>query len=269
MYSIDINFLNDRPDYKPPDINIPRPQPGISPAAARLPFLLGGAAVAVAALGSAGGWWWIINTKNTQLQAEIAKLESESGLLEAEVKKVQELENKTKQYNDQTKFFTSIFNTSVKPVSSLIDELSTILPPGVQISQINQTLAKAEGENIQSKTPWGIIQQKIEITGLSPSFAEVNDLLLTIKNSPFFNAKETTLVKAELIDIPIQVTWTGIGTAPENLTPKVVEYTIATTASNVLASEIIPDLQRTNAQGLLSRLNRLQQLGVKLNDSSK
>ncbi len=189
MYSIDINFLNDRPDYKPPDINIVRPQTNKNDAAARLPFLIGGAAVAVAALGSAGGWWWIINTKNTQLQAELTKLESESGLLEAEVKKVQELESKTKQYNDQTKFFVSIFNTSVKPVSSLLEDLSSILPPGVQISRISQNLQQAEGDNIQTQTPWGVVQQNLEITGLSPSFAEVNDLLLVLKNSPFFNEK--------------------------------------------------------------------------------
>lgn len=269
MYSIDINFLNDRPDYKPPDINLVRPQTNKNDAAARLPFLIGGAAVAVAALGSAGGWWWIINTKNAQLQAELTKLESESGLLEAEVKKVEELEGKTKQYNDQTKFFTSIFNTSVKPVSSLLDDLSSILPPGVQISRISQTLKKAEGDNIQNQTPWGVIQQNLEITGLSPSFAEVNDLLLILKNSPFFNEKETALVAAELVDIPIEVEWTGIGEEPENLTPKVVQYTITTSATNVLASEIIPDLQRTNAQGLLTRLGRLQQLGVKFNDTSK
>ena len=185
------------------------------------------------------------------------------------MKKVEELENKTKQYNEQTKFFTSIFNTSVKPVSSLLDELSSILPPGMQLSQISQTLKPAEGENIQANTPWGVISQDIEITGLSPSFAEVNDLLLILKSSPFFNEKETALVEAELIEIPIQVEWTGIGDAPENLTPKVVQYKISTKATNVLASEILPDLQRTNAQGLLSRLNRLQQLGVKFDDTSK
>ncbi|MBD2542762.1 MULTISPECIES: PilN domain-containing protein [Planktothricoides] len=267
MYSIDINFLNDRPDYKPPDIS--KPIPGKQTSTASLPFLIGGAAVAVAAICSAGGWWWIVTTKNAQLQAEITKLESESGLLEAEVKKVEELENKTKQYNEQTKFFTSIFNTSVKPVSSLLDELSSILPPGMQLSQISQTLKPAEGENIQANTPWGVISQDIEITGLSPSFAEVNDLLLILKSSPFFNEKETALVEAELIEIPIQVEWTGIGDAPENLTPKVVQYKISTKATNVLASEILPDLQRTNAQGLLSRLNRLQQLGVKFDDTSK
>ncbi len=268
MYSIDINFLNDRPDYKPPDIT-KKPVGGSKTPPASLPFLIGGAAVAVAAIGSAGGWWWIINTKNTQLQAELTKLESESGLLEAEVKKVEELEGKTKQYNDQTKFFTSIFNTSVKPVSSLLDDLSSILPPGVQISRISQTLKQAEGENIQTQTPWGTIQQNIEITGLSPSFAEVNDLLLILKDSPFFNEKETALVAAELVDIPIEVEWTGIGERPENLTPKVVEYTITTSATNVLASEMLPDLQRTKAQGILSRLGRLEQLGVKFNDTSK
>ncbi len=76
-------------------------------------------------------------------------------------------------------------------------------------------------------------------------------------------------MEAELVDIPIEVEWTGIGEAQENLKPKVVQYKITTSATNVLASEMLPDLQRTNAQGLLSRLIRLQQLGVKFNDTSK
>lgn len=161
MYSLDINFLNDRPDYKPPE---PSRAVGTSTsanvAAARLPFLIGGMAVGVAAIGSVTGWWWVINSKNAQLQAELAKLEGESGLLAAEVKKVENLEAETKQYEEQTQFFASIFDTSVKPLSSLLQELSSILPPGVQISTINQTLSQAEGDDVQAKTPWGVIKQK-------------------------------------------------------------------------------------------------------------
>lgn len=272
MYSLEINFLNDRPDYKPPE---PRKAPvsggavGSNVAAARLPFLIGGMAVGVAAIGSVMGWWWVINSKNTRLQAELTKLEGESGLLSAEVNKVNELEAKTKQYETQTQFFASIFDTSVKPVSSFLQELSDILPPGVQISSIDQKLEQAEGDEVQSKTPWGVVKQNIEITGLSPTFAEVNDFVLMVKQSSFFNENETQLTKAELVDIPIEVEWKGKGEEPEDLIPQVVEYTITTSATNVLASEMLDDLQRTRADGLLTRMAMLQQLGVISNDTSK
>jgi type IV pilus assembly protein PilN len=270
MYSLEINFLNDRPDYKPPEPSkASGAAPGANVAAARLPFLIGGIAVGVAAIGSVMGWWWVINSKNARLEAELTKLEGESGLLSAEVKKVNDLEAKTKQYETQTQFFASIFDTSVKPVSSLLQELSDILPPGVQISSIDQKLEQAEGDDVQSKTPWGVIKQNIEITGLSPSFAEVNDFMLMLKESSFFNENETQLTQAELVEIPIDVEWKGKGEEPEDLKPKVVQYKITTSATNVLASEMLGDLQRTNANGLLTRMARLQQLGVISNDSSK
>lgn len=270
MYSLDINFLNDRPDYKPPEPSkAVGASSGANLAAARLPFLIGGMAVGVAAIGSVMGWWWITNSKNAKLQAELTKLQGENGLLEAEVKKVDNLEAKTQQYETQTQFFASIFDTSVKPISSLLAEMSDILPPGVQISSINQTLAQAEGDDVQAKTPWGVIKQNIQITGLAPSFAEVNDFVLMLKQSPFFQENDTQLIQAELVDIPIQVEWRGRGDEPEDLIPKVVEYTISTSATNVLASEMLGDLQRTKAEGLLTRMARLQQLGVIDNDTSK
>ena len=206
MYSLEINFLNDRPDYKAPEPSkAGGGASGSNLAAARLPFLIGGMAVGVAAIGSVMGWWWVINSKNARLQAELTKLENESGLLGAEVKKVNDLEAKTKQYETQTQFFASIFDTSVKPLSSLLQELSDLLPPGVQISNINQNLAQAEGDDVQGKTPWGVIKQNIEITGLSPTFAEVNDFVLMVKQSSFFNENETQLTQAELVEIPIEV----------------------------------------------------------------
>lgn len=270
MYSLDINFLNDRPDYKPPEPSkAVGASSGANVAAARLPFLMGGTAVGVAALGSVLGWWWVIDSKNAKLQAELTDLTNQSGLLAAEVKKVENLEAKTQQYETQTQFFASIFDTSVKPISSLLAEMSDILPPGVQISSINQTLAQAEGDDVQPNTPWGVIKQNIEITGLAPSFAEVNDFVLMLKQSPFFQDNDTQLIEAELVDIPITVEWRGRGDEPEDLVPKVVEYTIKTSATNVLASEMLDDLQRTRADGLLSRMARLQQLGVIDNDSSK
>ena len=271
MYSLDINFLNDRPDYKPPEPSKAVGASSLDPniAAARLPFLIGGMAVGVVGISSVMGWWWVTNSKNSQLQAELTKLEGESGLLDAEVKKVENMEAKTKQYETQTQFFASIFDTSVKPLSSLLEELSYILPPGVQISTINQTLEQAEGEDVQTQTPWGVIQQNIQITGLSPTFAGVNDFLLILKQSPFFNENDTALIKAELVQIPIEVEWRGKGEEPEDLIPEVVEYTITTSATNVRASEMLTDLQRTKADGLLTRIGRLQQLGVISNDSSK
>lgn len=270
MYSLDINFLNDRPDYIPPKpVSSSGAAPGANVAAARLPFLIGGTAVGIAAIGSVMGWWWVTNSKNAKLQAELNQLESESGLLAAEVKKVNDLEAKTKQYETQTQFFASIFDTSVKPVSSLLQELSDILPPGVQISSINQNLAQAEGDDIQSQTPWGVIKQNIEISGLAPTFADVNDLVLMVKQSAFFNETETQLTQAELVEIPMEVEWKGPGEEPEDLAPKVVQYRITTSATNVLASEMLGDLQRTNADGLLTRMARLEQLGVINNDSSK
>ncbi len=257
MYSLDINFLNDRPDYKPP----PPPKRDITSQGPV--FLMAGSAVGVAIPALVAGMWFVINSENQKLTNEKTELESRSGALEAQVKKVAQINAQTKQYETQSQFFGSIFDTSVKPLSALMEELGSRLPAGVQITAIKHDLEQVKPEELQPDSPWSAVKQKMEIEGVARSFDEVNQFVLTLKKSPFLKSEETELVSATLVQNPIKIEPLEDQKVPENLElPKVVQYKINTIASNVRGSSILKDLERAGDLGVVSRIKILQQQGV-------
>ncbi|MCT7956568.1 PilN domain-containing protein [Laspinema palackyanum] len=265
MYSLEINFLNDRADYKPPVV---KKAPGAT-SRQQTTMLIGGMAAGISAIAVVMGGWFVVNNQNTELKGQLANLESQSGSLGAQVQEVEAINAEIQQLNTQITFFANIFNTSVKPMSALLQELRDRLPPGVQVANLNHTIEQTPPEEIQASSPWTKVKQKIQIRGYAKTFDDVNDFVLTLKRSPFFNESQTQLIDATLVDNPVAVecdpSFQGqqVTCPPTDFQlPKVVEYNINATVSNVLASEILADLQRTRAEGLTTRINSLEQQGV-------
>jgi type IV pilus assembly protein PilN len=265
MYSLEINFLNDRADYKPP---VPKPSTSQT-SRQQMTMLIGGMAAGVSAIAVVMGGWFVVNNQNTELKGQLANLENQSGSLGAQVQEVEAINAEIQQLNTQITFFANIFNTSVKPMSALLQELRDRLPPGVQLETLNHQIEEAPPEEIQASSPWTKVKQNIEIRGYAKTFDEVNDFVLSLKRSPFFNDSQTQLIDATLVDNPVQVecdpSFQGqqVTCPPTDFQlPKVVQYNINATVSNVLASEILADLQRTRAEGLTTRINLLEQQGV-------
>lgn len=265
MYSLEINFLNDRADYKPP-----APRPSTSQTSRQqTTMLIGGLAAGVSAIAVVMGGWFVVNNQNTELKGQLANLENQSGSLGAQVQEVEAINAEIQQLNTQITFFANIFNTSVKPMSALLQELRDRLPPGVQLVNLNHQIEEAPPEELQASSPWTKVKQTIQIRGYAKTFDDVNDFVLSLKRSAFFNDSQTQLIDATLVDNPVQVecdpSFQGQqATCPPTdfQLPKVVEYNINATVSNVLASEILADLQRTRAEGLTTRINLLEQQGV-------
>lgn len=116
--------------------------------------------------------------------------------------------------------------------------------------------------------PADVPTTKIEITGTAKSFEEVNNFMLTLKQSAFFNPDETQLVNADLGAV------TPLATAPtldgkiatvepikvkKMELPRVVNYKIQTSIKRVPAADLIGELERKGAVGLVARLKSLQQ----------
>jgi type IV pilus assembly protein PilN len=112
---------------------------------------------------------------------------------------------------------------------------------------------------------------KLNITGTAKSFDEVNNFILTLKQSAFFNPDETQLTTATLTE-PVTLTPVSAagqpvaGQASVKLTklqiPKVVKYEIQTTLKRVPAADLMRELERKGAVGLVARLRSLQQQQV-------
>ncbi len=126
--------------------------------------------------------------------------------------------------------------------------------------------------------PADVPTSKIEIVGTAKSFEEVNNFMLTLKQSAFFNPDETQLISAVLNK---SVTPLTTNVSPENSgqsispaeqiakdkvaklsLPKVVEYKIQTSIKRVPASDLMRELEQKGAVGLVTRLRSIQQQQV-------
>ncbi len=110
---------------------------------------------------------------------------------------------------------------------------------------------------------------KLDITGTAKSFDEVNNFVLTLKQSSFFNPDDTQLRSATLGTapaLPKPAAPSGT-TRPAELRnfelPKVVQYNIRTSLRRTPAADAIRELERKGAVGLVTRLRSLQQQAIK------
>ncbi len=123
--------------------------------------------------------------------------------------------------------------------------------------------------------PADIPTAKIDITGTAKSFEEVNNFILTLKQSAFFSPDETQLLSAGLMPAVVLTKTTPVNTptgatGTQNISdkvtrlelPKVVEYKIQTSLKRIPAADLILELERKGAVGLVTRLRSLQQQQV-------
>ncbi|HBW56447.1 MAG TPA: fimbrial assembly protein, partial [Oscillatoriales bacterium UBA8482] len=106
---------------------------------------------------------------------------------------------------------------------------------------------------------------KLEISGVANSFTQINDFVLLLNQSPFFNGEKTKLISAKLEENPTQLVSKPASRDVGNIKPQlqsVVKYTIETNLSRTTASELLPELQSKGALGLVNRIKTLQEKGV-------
>lgn len=258
MYNLDINFLNDRPEYRPDSGKSPRAKaaPG-----SMVPLFLGVAAgvflpAVVAVL------WLILQNKNAELQAQSAELDAKLGELRAADEKVAAINAQAGQITTETNALATVFN-QIKPWSAMLQDIRDRIPVGVQIDTIQQADPVAPTpENPNPPTT-------VTISGIARSFNDVNDFLLTLQKSPFLKAEQTQLVSADLRDNPTQLEvqqpaagQSGASNTVQVKLPQVVVYKIQTSLSDVPASDLLRELERKGAVGLVTRIRTLQQKGV-------
>lgn len=273
MYSLDINFLNDRPEYKPEGA---RQKTRAVPTDSKRPLFIG-AAVAVALLAAAGGSLLFLQAQNASLEQRQSELDSQLGDLTAKQKQIADINGQTKQIKDETGALASVFNL-VKPWSAMMQEVRDRIPPGVQILTIAQSTPSNQPTPQPSPSPSAGAAAPavappasvLQITGIANSFNDVNDFLLVLQKSNFLKAENTKLVKATLQKEAVRVEPARLqNTQQPTLNadqlpqlPKQVEFQIETALSDVPASDLLRELDRKGAVGLVTRIEDLQRKGV-------
>jgi type IV pilus assembly protein PilN len=257
MYSLDVNFLTDR--------NLELKGPTTAPTAdgpslqQQLPIYIGAGVMVVLPL-LAGLSLLFVGWQKEQAQANIQTLEAELAKLNAQNKKIQEIQGKTKTIDDDIGGLVGVFN-QIKPWSAILQDLTDQTPATVQISGIQQA------------------DRVLTLTGFSRNYADLNDFLLTLQNSRFFKADNTKLVTATANPLPItgvetdggggatapQQPASGAGDKPAGPTvtvPTGVKYTITTELSDTPDNELMSELTRKGAIGLVTRFKILEQKGI-------
>jgi type IV pilus assembly protein PilN len=111
---------------------------------------------------------------------------------------------------------------------------------------------------------------KIEVDGIAQSFNDVNSFILTLKQSPLFNPEETQLISSELVENKVSLSTNApdknaVGTSTNNTTvlvTKSVKYKLQTALKQIPATELLQELERKGATGIVTRLKTLQQQKV-------
>jgi type IV pilus assembly protein PilN len=322
MYSLDINLLNERPEYQSGRQAQSKGSPKVSTAKyGKVPLYIGGA-VAVLALATTGGGWLLLGQQTTQLEAKQKDLDTKLGSLKAQDARLAAIAGETTQITGETQSLASIFN-QVQPWSAILQDLRESIPQGVQISSVTQTekpgiapvaaapvsktpssgsklidkindvpdpgaakappapaaspvaaTASADPNAIPTTTlPADVPTTKVDIIGTAKSFEEVNNFMLTLKRSAFFNPDDTQLLSAGLgsagtvtkLEPPKSTTKDpAVSTKTGRLElPKIINYKIQTSLKRVPANDLIRELERKGAVGLVTRLRTLQQQSIK------
>jgi len=273
MYNLDINFLNDRPDLLEREV---RRQVSPTQNIDQTPILIGlGAALALNAL--VGGAWFIFNRQNADLTKERDTLVATLGQKTADVQVLDKINAETDQANKEADALATVFN-QIKPWSALTLELGELMQvAGVRIIDIKQTEPVATATAAAAPPPSPAAGQaaappppepetaKLEISGFANSFTQINDFVLLLNQSPFFNGEKTKLISAKLEENPTQLVSKSVNADTGNIKTQlqpVVKYTIETNLSRATASELLPELQKNGALGLVNRIKTLEEKGV-------
>lgn len=272
MHSLDINFLNDRPEYKPEGA---RQKTKVVSTDSRRPLFIG-AAVAVGLLAAVGGSLLFFQAQNASLEQRQSELDSQLGDLTAKQKRIADINNQTRDIKAETAALASVFNL-VKPWSAMMQEVRDRIPPGVQLVTITQSAPSGQPAPQPAASPGAAAPAAVappasmlQITGIANSFNDVNDFLLVLQKSNFLKAENTKLVKATLQKEATQIQPIKLESAQQSTLnaeqlpklPKQVEFQIETALSDVPASDLLRELDRKGAVGLVTRIEDLQRKGV-------
>ncbi|MCS6942076.1 MAG: PilN domain-containing protein [Geminocystis sp.] len=243
MYIIDINFLRDRKAEtitttafkKKSDTTIKE----------QLPILIGGG-VGLACIALTGGIILVLEQQKTATKNVIDQLDAEIQKLTGQSQEAKQIETEIENVNREIGTLVSVFN-NIRPWSAILDEISTLTPPGIQLNSISQTEGK-----------------KLTINGNALSYQQVSDFFVGLKYSPFFKQENTKLVTASLGNNPNASEASGGSGGSQGATQpqQVVLFTINTEIGDKPAAELLSRLERRGAIGLVSRISALKRRGL-------
>ncbi len=122
MYSLDINFLNDRAPLGDPKAK----RKGIV-VADKSALIAGGAVGAILPLIVAGISAWVYFNNQTLTQ-KLTELEQKGAVLSSKKQEVDTIKAQTQQIEIETQALGKVFNTTIKPVAAVLQDIRDRVP---------------------------------------------------------------------------------------------------------------------------------------------
>ncbi|MGL5939078.1 MAG: PilN domain-containing protein [Waterburya sp.] len=246
MYNLDINFLRDRGIEKTVDTSslAQTKEPSL---ADKIP-IAAGVIIALAAPAMTFGYLQSVNAKTATIEAEIKQIESEIADLGNQNKKLDAVNQEIEAIETETTAFIQVFE-NIKSWAAIMQEVSDRTPPGVQVDSIQQG-GEAGATNIS-------------IAGVARSYNDINDFVLFLQRSPFFDGKQIKLNGASLAEFPIEIE--NKDDLPDKASlelPSGIKYTISAQLNNVPSSQLIKEISEKGSVGLVTRLKTLESKGA-------
>jgi type IV pilus assembly protein PilN len=246
MYSLDVNFLKDRGLDATSKAATLTEKPK-KPITAKLPILVG----AIAALllpAVTFGYLKKVEAEQATAEKNIQDMEAEIASINNQNQKIDQLKSQVQEIQQENQALMGVFE-KIKPWSAILQEVSDRTPPGVQIDSLNQS---GSAESIQ-----------LAIAGTARSYDNINDFVLFLQRSPFFNGQQISLNGASVAPLSIEIA--NQDDLPENASieiPQGVKYTISTQLSNTPASKLIREIESKGSVGIVTRLKILERKGA-------
>ena len=249
MYNLDINFLRDRGLEQSTDISdnlVQKKEPSITD---KIPIAVG---VLVAIIAPAITFVHLqsVNAKTVSVEAEIKQIESEIADLGNQNQKIEAANAEIQKVERETTALVGVFE-KIKPWAAILQEVSDRTPPGVQVNSIQQS-GSGSGTGIN-------------LSGTARTYADVNDFVLFLQRSPFFNAKNIKLNTAGSTKFAVDIE--NKEDLPDNVSfevPEGIRYKISAQLKNVPSSKLIEEINKKGSTGLVTRLKILEQKGAAL-----
>jgi type IV pilus assembly protein PilN len=262
MYNLDINFLRDRGIGKAADVSslTQTKEPSL---ADKIP-IAAGVIVALAAPAMTFGYLQSVNAKTATVETEIKQLESEIADLGNQNKKLDAVNQEIEAIEKETTAFIQVFE-NIKSWAAIMQEVSDRTPPGVVVDSIQQssTATGAGAATDASAATSTATGTSITIAGVARSYNDVNDFVLFLQRSPFFEGKQIKLNGASLADFPIEIE--NKDDLPDKASleiPSGIKYNITAQLNNVPSSQLIKEINEKGSVGLVTRLKLLESKGA-------
>jgi len=276
MYSLDVNFLNDRAERTTEVAGGPRAR---EVSASPRPLYIG-ALIGLLLPALAGGLWFFLQAQRSSLQAELDELNAELVNVQAALQEVERIRAEVQQIDAENTALATVFD-QIQPWSALLQDIRTRTPAGIQVANITQTQPEPvqpaapatpppadpnnpEGAEVPAAPPPPEFPPpRLQIQGIARSFDDVNDFVLLLRQSPFLTSESVQLVSSTLEEYPAEIQFPeGVEPAVDVELPDVVNFQIDASLTNRPASELLQNMRSALAVGLPARIDALRDLGV-------